>query len=119
MVKTVLVVAALLAGGADLAIVSYRAGHPAPAAVAVVAPVPAPVKGRGFYLAELRNRMPVSVSGDTETLIAQGVCQQLAAGTPRAALVNDLNAMTAPMFGVNGYYYAVAMVDTARENYCV
>lgn len=94
------------------------ATHTTPVAAPVVASSPAPVKSAGMYLAELRNHMPVSATGSTEVLIAQGVCRQLELGVPRASLINDLNAMNAPLAGVDGYYYAVAEVDTATTYYC-
>ena len=90
----------------------------APPAAPVAASSPAPVKSAGMYLAELRNRMPISTTGSAEVFIAQGVCRQLALGVPRASLINDLNAMNAPLAGVNAYYYAVDMVDTATTYYC-
>lgn len=88
--------------------------------VAISAPAaPALAKGRDFYLAALRNAgTPISTTGNSEVLIAQGVCAQLAAGADRTKLVNDLNATFAPLRGAQGYYDAVAMVDSARQYYC-
>ena len=97
-----------------------RSAQTPAAPVAITAPAaPAPVKGRGFYLAALRNAgTPISTTGDPEVLIAQGVCAQLAKGVDRAVLVNDLNATFAPLRGAQGYYDAVTMVDSARQYYC-
>lgn len=89
------------------------------AAVPVSSPAAAPKRDAVGYLAALRTaNVPVSVAGGSEVAIARGVCAQLADGTSRGKLVSDLNAMYAPLAGVDGYYDAVAVVDAAQANYC-
>lgn len=81
-----------------------------------VTPSPSPEpRGREPYLAVLRAAdVPLSTTGDPEVLIAVGVCDQLAALTPRASLVHDL----ATMGGVATQEYAEAMVTAAEAHYC-
>ncbi|MEV8441889.1 DUF732 domain-containing protein [Actinosynnema sp. NPDC051121] len=94
-----------------------------PAKTSTTSPVPttsveeAAVPGdkRAEYLAALAAAgVPVSVSGDSEVLIAQGVCNELAGGTVRAKLVDDL----ARMGGVMTPDRAEAMVAVAEQIYC-
>lgn len=74
-----------------------------------------PADERAEYLAALSAAgVPVSVSGDSEVLIAQGVCNELAGGTARAKLVDDL----ARMGGVMTPDRAEAMVAAAEQTYC-
>lgn len=98
---------------------------PVPTTQSATPSTPTPVasnsddRNRDLYLADLRTqKVPVSVGGNTEILIAAGICDQLAAGTPRASLINDLNTTYAPIAGINGYYYSVAIVDAAARDYC-
>lgn len=70
---------------------------------------------RAAYLAALSAAgVPVSVSGDSEVLIAQGVCSELADGAARTKLVGDL----AGMGGVMTLDRAEAVVAAAEQTYC-
>jgi hypothetical protein len=70
---------------------------------------------RAAFLAALSAAgVPVSASGESEILIAQGLCKELASGTPRASLVDDL----ARMGGVMTPQTAEATVTAAEQTYC-
>ncbi|WP_170176381.1 DUF732 domain-containing protein [Lentzea flaviverrucosa] len=74
-----------------------------------------PIDKRAEYLAALSAEgVPVSVSGDSEVLIAQGICNELASGAARAKLVDDL----ARMGGVMTPGRAEAMLAAAEQTYC-
>ncbi|MEO6086230.1 MAG: DUF732 domain-containing protein [Umezawaea sp.] len=78
-------------------------------------PVGAPSdKGTAYLAALTAAGVPTSTSGASEIQIAQGVCQELAKGTPRAKLVGDLGAMG----GLMTEDYAEAMVAAAESHYC-
>ncbi|XVV07858.1 DUF732 domain-containing protein [Actinosynnema sp. CA-248983] len=75
----------------------------------------APGDKRAAYLAALSAAgVPVSVRGDSEVLIAQGVCSELAGGASRAKLVGDL----AGMGGVMTPDRAEVVVAAAEQTYC-
>lgn len=70
---------------------------------------------REAYLAALKSAgVPISTTGDSEVLIAQGVCNELGKGTSRAKLVDDL----ARMGGVMNETYAEATLSAAEQIYC-
>lgn len=121
-IATMVTAAALSLGSAAVVLASQSTPTTQSAPVSTT-PEPVPStsddRNRDLYLSDLRTQgIPTSVSGGAEVRIAAGVCDQLAAGTPRASLINDLNATYAPLAGINAYYYSVAIVDVAARDYC-
>ncbi len=84
-----------------------------PSTTDVVPPRPAD-KGTAYLAALTAAGVPSSTSGATEIQIAQRVCGELAKGTPRAKLVDDI----ALLGGLMTEDQADLMVTAAENNYC-
>lgn len=74
-----------------------------------------PQERRARFLDSLREAgVPVSRSGDSEVLIAEGVCGRLALGVSENDLVKEIEAMGGVWTPAN----ALAVVRSAGTNYC-
>jgi hypothetical protein len=99
------------------AAVAVQAATPAPA-VQIAAPPPMKADAVGYLIALRAAGVPPVVAGGSEVGIARYVCGQLATGATRGVEISDVNAIYAPLTGVDGYYDAVAVVDAASTYYC-
>jgi hypothetical protein len=70
---------------------------------------------RNRFLASLREAgVPVSLTGESEVLIAEGLCKAFAAGATEARLVEDMQSLGAVWTPES----ASAMVRSAGTHYC-
>jgi hypothetical protein len=110
---TVVVVTTALAGCAAPGAAKSPEGKAT--AVMSVTHQPGEPRGRDAYLQELKAaHVPVSVRGDSEVRIGEGVCEQLKAGASEGSLADDL-ARGIPVWT---RAQALTVVRTARDTLC-
>lgn len=104
------------AAGTSAAAVPPAQQPPVLAPPSNTAPAPAPPadKGAAYLSALTAGGVPTSTSGATEIQIAQRVCGELAKGTPRTKLVDDI----ALLGGLVTEDQADLMVTAAEQHYC-